>query len=54
MDAVGLGTPDWESYRQETLMGLTFREYISTIKALWQVHITRPKPTFLGHFEGIK
>ncbi|MEL6457575.1 MAG: ElyC/SanA/YdcF family protein [Cyanobacteria bacterium J06641_2] len=54
VDAVGLGTPDWESYRRETIMGLTFREYISTIKALWQVHITRPKPTFLGPFEGIK
>jgi len=54
VDAVGLGTPDWESYRRETIMNYTFREYISTIKALWQVHITRPKPTFLGPFEGIK
>lgn len=54
VDAVGLGTSDWESYRQETVMRLTLREYISTIKALWQVHITRPKPTFLGPFEGIK
>ncbi|MDY6900895.1 MAG: ElyC/SanA/YdcF family protein [Cyanobacteriota bacterium] len=54
VDAMGLGTPDWESYRQETVMRLTLREYISTIKALWQVHITRPQPTFLGPFEGIK
>ncbi|MBV6627573.1 MAG: YdcF family protein [Rivularia sp. (in: Bacteria)] len=54
VDAVGLGTPDWENYRRETIMRYTFREYISTIKALWQVHITRPKPTYLGPFEGIK
>ncbi|MGB3652693.1 MAG: ElyC/SanA/YdcF family protein [Rivularia sp. (in: cyanobacteria)] len=54
VDTYGLGTPDWESYRQETVMRYTFREYLSTIKALWQVYITRPKPTFLGPFEGIK
>ncbi|MGB3642399.1 MAG: ElyC/SanA/YdcF family protein [Rivularia sp. (in: cyanobacteria)] len=54
VDAVGLGTPDWESYRRDTVMRYTFREYISTIKALWQVHITRPQPTYLGPFEGIK
>ncbi|MGB3759565.1 MAG: ElyC/SanA/YdcF family protein [Rivularia sp. (in: cyanobacteria)] len=54
VDAVGLGTPDWESYQRDTVMRYTFREYISTIKALWQVHITRPQPTYLGPFEGIK
>ncbi len=54
VDAVGLGTPDWESYQRDTIMRYTFREYISTIKALWQVHITRPQPTYLGPFEGIK
>lgn len=54
VDAVGLGTPDWESYRQKTVMRYTLREFISTIKALWQVHITRPQPTYLGPFEGIK
>ncbi len=54
VDAVGLGTPDWGSYRKDTVMRYTFREYISTIKALWQVNITRPQPTYLGPFEGIK
>jgi len=54
VDAVGLSTPDWESYRQETVMRYTFREYISTIKALLQVHITHPQATFLAPFEGIK
>lgn len=54
VDALGLGTPDWESYRRDTVMRYTFREYLSTIKALWQVHITRPYPTYLGPFEGIK
>ncbi|WP_414623527.1 vancomycin high temperature exclusion protein [Calothrix sp. CCY 0018] len=54
VDAVGLGSPDWGSYRKDTVMRYTFREYLSTIKALWQVHITRPQPTYLGPFEGIK
>ncbi len=54
VDAVGMGTPDWESYRRETIIWYTFREYISTVKALWQAHITRPLPTYLGPFEGIK
>ncbi|MEO1430714.1 MAG: ElyC/SanA/YdcF family protein [Cyanobacteria bacterium J06632_19] len=54
VDAVGYGTPDWGNYRRETIIRYTFREYISTIKALWQVHITRPLPTYLGPFEGIK
>lgn len=54
IDTTGLGTPDWQSYRNDTIIRYTFREYISTIKALWQVHITRPKPTYLGPFEGIK
>jgi vancomycin permeability regulator SanA len=54
IDTEGLGTPDWGSYSQETVIRYTVREYLSTIKALWQVHITRPHPTYLGPFEGIK
>ncbi|MBN3895730.1 MAG: YdcF family protein [Nostoc sp. NOS(2021)] len=52
--ASGLGTPDWESYGFATVMYSTLREQLSTLKALWQVHITHPQPTFLGSFEGIK
>ncbi|MBF2006125.1 vancomycin high temperature exclusion protein [Chlorogloeopsis fritschii PCC 9212] len=54
VDAIALGTPDWESYRPQTIMYYNLREVISTLKALWEVHVTRPLPTFLGPFEGIK
>jgi vancomycin permeability regulator SanA len=54
VDAITLGTPDWESYRPQTIMYYNLREVISTLKALWEVHVTRPLPTFLGPFEGIK
>ncbi|BAZ16615.1 hypothetical protein NIES4071_84930 [Calothrix sp. NIES-4071] len=54
IEATGLGTPDWGSYSKKTVSFYTFREQVSTIKALWEVHVTRPSPTFLGRFEGIK
>jgi vancomycin permeability regulator SanA len=31
----------------------SLRESLATLKALWELHITRPPPTFLGSFEGI-
>lgn len=50
--AVGLGTPDWERYPR--VMGTySVREALATLNALWEVHITRPEPTFLGPFEGL-
>jgi vancomycin permeability regulator SanA len=30
------------------------REALAAAKALWQVRVTRPRPTFLGPFEGIE
>jgi hypothetical protein len=30
-----------------------WREWLATLNALVQVHITHPHPTFLGPFEGI-
>jgi vancomycin permeability regulator SanA len=54
INAVGLGTPDWGTYQDNTVMRYTMREKLSTLKALLELHITRPKPTFLGPFEGIK
>ncbi|MBW4509208.1 MAG: YdcF family protein [Scytonematopsis contorta HA4267-MV1] len=54
VESVGLGTPDWETYSQKTIGFYSFREFFSTINALLEVHITRPKPTFLGPFEGIQ
>ncbi|MDX2098498.1 MAG: ElyC/SanA/YdcF family protein [Leptolyngbyaceae cyanobacterium bins.59] len=54
IDAVGLGTPDWETYGHVRMIPYTVREGLATIKALWFVHATRPQPTFLGPYEGIK
>lgn len=54
VEAVGLGTPDWGSYSKATVTRYTAREKLSVLKALWEVHISRPSPTFLGKFEGIK
>lgn len=46
--AIGLGTPDWGVYRETLLVQYTLRESLATLKALWEVHVTHPLPTFLG------
>jgi vancomycin permeability regulator SanA len=53
IDAVGLGTPDWDSYHPALMTRYTAREVLATLNALVQVHLTHPLPTFLGPFEGI-
>ena len=53
IDAVGLGTPDWNYYSGVTMRSLTLREVLAVVKALLELHILRPKPTFLGPYEGI-
>lgn len=53
VEAVGLGTPDWGSYHDTLLLRYGTREALATLKALWQLHVTRPPPTFLGPFEGM-
>lgn len=53
VDAVGLGTPDWEAYPFSLVATYTIREALATLNALWELHVTRPLPTFLGPFEGI-
>lgn len=54
IEAIGLGVADWGIYRDESMRYYTFREIFSTLKAVWEVHITRPNPTFLGPSEKIK
>jgi vancomycin permeability regulator SanA len=54
INAVGLGTPDWETYGASIMVPYTLREVLSTLKAVWQVKITHPQPTFLGPFEGMR
>jgi vancomycin permeability regulator SanA len=53
VDAVGLGTPDWGVYADPLMASYTLREALATLNALWEVHVTRPTPTYLGRFEGI-
>ncbi len=53
MDAVGYGTPDWGRYEDEPMRFYTQREMLAIIKALLELHLLRPKPTFLGPFEGM-
>lgn len=48
IDALGLGTPDWDIYPSTLMRRYVMREVLATLKALEEVHITRPKPRFLG------
>lgn len=54
VEAVGLGTPDWGRYAPLLLARYSAREALATAKALADVHLTRPLPTFLGPFEGLE
>ncbi len=53
VDAVGLATPDWEVYGHKRIYYYTLREMLASVKALLEVHVLRPLPTFLGPFEGM-
>jgi vancomycin permeability regulator SanA len=53
IEAIGFGVRDWGAYRESLLVTYTVRESLATLKALWQVHITQPLPTFLGAPEPI-
>lgn len=53
VDVVGLGTPDWGRYSDVTMRSMALREALAGVKALVEVHVLRPKPTFLGPYEGI-
>ncbi len=62
IDAVGLGMPDWLYNRAQRVVVYgrraellyTGRELLATAKALWDLHVAHPLPTFLGRFEGIQ
>lgn len=53
VEASGLGAPDWGRFPGPILVRYSLRETLATVKALVDVHLTRPPPTFLGPFEGI-
>ncbi len=52
IDVVGVGTRDWGVYSDDLMLAYTTREGLAILKALWELHITRPLPTFLGPYEG--
>jgi vancomycin permeability regulator SanA len=54
VEAVGLGVPDWGRYADVLIARYTAREALATAKALVDLHLTHPPPTFLGPFEGIQ
>ncbi|MCS6814222.1 MAG: YdcF family protein [Cyanobacteria bacterium] len=51
--AIGLATPDWEVYGRRLIRYYNTREILAVTKALIEVHLLQPLPTFLGPFEGI-
>ncbi|MEB3273619.1 MAG: ElyC/SanA/YdcF family protein [Prochlorothrix sp.] len=50
---VGLGTPDWGRYSDVTMRRMLLREVLAGVKALAELHLLQPEPTFLGPYEGI-
>lgn len=53
IEAVGYGVEDWGVYPDIVMSRFVVRESLATVKALWQLHITHPQPTFLGPLETI-
>ena len=53
VNAIGLGRQDWGKFKNDSMRRYSTRELLAVLKALWEVHISRPQPTFLGPFEGI-
>ncbi len=61
IDAVGYGMPDWLYNRAQSTIRYspydqvryTMREALAIVKALVDLHVTHPLPTFLGRYEGI-
>jgi vancomycin permeability regulator SanA len=47
VQAIGLGTQDLEIYGLRGMIPYLIREMLANLKALSEVHITRPRPTFL-------
>jgi vancomycin permeability regulator SanA len=48
IDASGIAAPDWGVYGDDVIARYTARESLAALRALWQVHVSHPAPTFLG------
>ena len=53
IEAIGFGVPDWGLYNSTLLFRYSAREVASTVKAVIDVKVTHPSPTFLGQPEPI-
>ncbi|MCT7948569.1 YdcF family protein [Ancylothrix sp. C2] len=47
VEALGFGTPDWGIFRNDSMLRYSTREFLAVINALLEVHLIKPKPTFL-------
>lgn len=54
IDTVGLETDDRGAYSTRTMRRHVTREMLAIAKALWDVHLWQPLPTFLGKYEGME
>jgi vancomycin permeability regulator SanA len=54
IEVVGLETNDQGMYSARTMRRHVAREILATGKALWNVHLRQPLPTFLGKYEGME
>jgi vancomycin permeability regulator SanA len=53
IEASGLAAPDWGVYQDALVARYTGRESLAALRALWQVHVSHPAPTFLGPREEV-
>jgi vancomycin permeability regulator SanA len=53
IEASGIAAPDWGVYPDALIARYTARESLAALRALWQVHISHPPPTFLGPREEV-
>jgi vancomycin permeability regulator SanA len=54
MDVVGLESNDRGNYSRRVIVRHMAREVLATMKALWDIHLRKPLPTFLGEYEGLE
>lgn len=54
IDADGLGTPDWGRVPTGMMNRFEIRELLATLRALWDVNVSHPKPKYLGKYEGLR
>ena len=54
IEVVGLETNDRGNYSKRVIGRHMAREALATVKALWDVNLWQPLPTFLGKYEGME